>query len=429
MRVVALVLLLSLPTHLIASNAGWWARVKQVEVVAAKLDWGRRALLGTAVVLMCGTLACDLGVVDDLVLDLKDNGDLAVRVGLNYDSSISPNARSGAELAVAQINATGGIRGFLQLKLLARDSRGDSGQSYRLTDELITEQMVHAFVGPSAHALLVSEIAHKHKVPMVTTLATNPNITETGNYIFMAAFTDDFQGQVMADFARDELKARTAAVLLQLRNAYSRVLSQAFVENFEAAGGKVVIQENYRAGNTDFSKQLQAVRGKAPDVVFVPGFVPEVALVVKQGKKLGINAVFIGADGWGGAGLIAAGGNALEGAYFLDHFSAVGLSGALHADASRFIADYTAMYGELPTVRAALGYDAVRVVAQAIGRAVENSGSVDGAVLRDEIDATRNYSGATRIASFNNERQPTKPAVVQTIKNGRIVFHQQITPD
>lgn len=108
---------------------------------------------------------------------------------------------------------------------------------------------------------------------MVTTLATNPNVTAAGNYIFMAAFTDNFQGQIMAKFATNELKASTAAILTQGRNAYSRVLSKNFIENFEAvSGNEVLVQEHYLAGDTDFTTQLAAVAKSAPDTIFFTWF-------------------------------------------------------------------------------------------------------------------------------------------------------------
>ena len=442
MRVTALVLLLALPTPGLASSAGWWTQAKQGKVVGklttligtAKLDLARKALLvGVSVALMCGAVSCDspvdLGSVADMLMADGDEGtDIVIRIGMNYDGTLSRSALSGAELAIAQVNAANHDNG-VQLELLARDSLGDSNLSYQLTSELITEQMVHAVIGPSAHALLVSEIAHQHKVPMLTTLATNPNITSTGNYIFMAAFTYTFQGQAMAKFATEELNASTAAVLTQGRNAYSRVLSQNFIENFAAVdGNEVLVQESYRAGDTNFAAQLKAVANAAPkvEVVFVPGVVPEVALVVKQGKKMGIDAIFIGADGWGNAGLIEAGGDALEGAYFLDHFSATDSTDQLHADTLQFIYDYRiANGGETPTSRAALGYDAVLIVTQAIARA----GSLDGAAIRDEIAATVDYSGATSLLGFTDDRHAIKTAVVQTIQDGKIVLYQLITPD
>ncbi len=440
MRITALVLVLlhCLPTHSLASNAGWWTRVKQGEVVGklttmvgtAKLDLGRKVLLaGTSIAIMCSAISCDdpleLNGLANLIGEGED-GSVTIRIGLNYDGTLFPTALSGAKLATDQINAA--LDG-IHVELLARDSLGDGGQSYQLTSELITEQMVHAVIGPSAHALLVSELAHQHKVPMVTTLATNPNITKSGNYIFMAAFTHTFQGQAIAKFATEELKASTAAVLTQGRNAYSRVLSQNFIENFEGTeGNEVVVQEQYRAGDINFAAQLTAVAKAKPkvEVIFVPGVVPEVALVVKQGKAMGIEAIFIGADGWGGEGLVEAGGAALEGAYFLDHFSATGPTDQLHADTLQFIADYTAANGgEIPTARAALGYDAVRIVVQAIARA----GSLDGAAIRDEIAATVDYSGATMLSGFTDDRHAIKAAVVQTIEGGKIVLYQLVTPD
>lgn len=445
MRVIALVLLLVLQTHVFANSAGLWTRIKHSEVTSklnavfsvTKFDLGRKVvLLGTTIALACGVMSCgdptDFGNVADLLREEVGAGDLEanviIRIGLSYDSSLSHSALAGAELAIAQVNAVNQDNG-IQLELVARDSMGDSALSYQLMSELITEQMVHAIVGPSRHALLVAEIAHRHKVPMITTLVTNSKVTTSGNYIFMSAFTDDFQGQAMAKFARDELEAGTAAVITQGRNAYSRVLSKNFIENFEAEGdSEVVVHEQYLAGDSNFAAQLTAVTKATPkvEVVFVPGFVPEVALIVKQGKAMGIDAIFIGADGWGAKGLLDAGGDALEGTYFLDHISTDGLDSQLHTETLQFIADYSAANdGEIPTARAALSYDAVRIVAEAIAR----GGSLNGTAIRDEIAATADYSGATSLVRLTDDRHAIKPAVVQTIKDGKIVFYQTITPE
>lgn len=229
--------------------------------------------------------------------------------------------------------------------------------------------------------------------------------------------------KVYANFAYDNLQARTAAVITEEGDAYSEGLSQTFIDNFRDLGSTVTVQQFYPADATDFSAQLAAVWAKKPDVIFVPGFVPEVALVVKQGKEMGIDATFIGADGWGNADLIKFGGDALEGTYFSNHFYTkpeIGLS----QKTIDFIQNHVEVWGERPISRSALGYDGVYIIAEAIDRA----DSLDAAAIRDEIAATIDYSGATSLSRFTADRHAIKTVVVETIRDGGSVFYILVTP-
>lgn len=384
--------------------------------------------LGTIALLACTQMACDgpgVGKVADM---LQDNGvdvtDTAIRIGMNYDGKFDINALTGAQLAIDEINAAGGING-MQLELIPRQNQKNVEQSISLTHELINEHKVHALVGPeySSHALEVGPIAQENKTPMVTTTATNPRVTEAGEYVFMAAFTDSFQGLLMANFAYKDLEARTAAVITEEGDAYSEGLSQKFIDNFENLGGTVVEQQFYPADETDFQAQLAAVHAKSPAVIFAPGFVPDVAFIVKQGKAMGIDAVFIGGDGWGNDALIEHGGDALEDTFFSNHFYTkpeIGLS----QRTIDFINDHVEVWGERPISRSALGYDAVYIIAEAIDRA----DSLEGAAIIAEIAATKNYNGATFIAAFAANRHAIKGAVIETVRDGGSVFHSLVRP-
>ncbi len=280
---------------------------------------------------------------------------------------------------------------------------------------------VLGIVGPdwSPHALEVGPVVQAAKIPMVTTYPTNPTVPDAGDFVFMGAFTDNYQGELIARFAVESLSATSAYILTQNDNAYSVGLSQFFIGNFlESAAGVEVLQQFYTAGSVNFTAQLTEIAAMSPDVVFLPGFVPEVPLVVKQAREAGITATFIGGDGWDSPELIPTGGAALEGSFFVNHFA------AQNEEASHFVMAYTEMFGIPPDGPASLGYDAVRILVQAMQRA----DSLTTSAIRNQLAATLDYNGAAKLSHYNEKRQPIKSGVITTITNGEMRLHQVVSP-
>ncbi len=356
----------------------------------------------------------------------------AIKIGFIY-GTYRKNSLDGATLAALQFNEAGGVRGVpielvdggVPIEQLAEKNISETEYVAALAEKLITQEKVLAIVGPnrSSQAVIVGEIAQRHGIPMVTTNATNPIVTAAGDFVFMAAFTDDFQGKVMAEFAIQELGAGRVAVLTERGSIYSEGLSQTFVDNFGALGGHVAAHQFYMSGETDFSSQLIAVTSSMPDVVFIPGFVVDIPLLVQQARQnFGLTATFLGGDSWHNAELLT--GAFIEGSFFSGFFSSQVTPGDLSEDAHRFIDAYTAMFGVAPDGSAALGYDALRLVALAMLRAEE----LTPMAIRDEIAATRDYSGATVISHYDENRHTTKSAVINRIVNGAIEFYKLIEP-
>ena len=243
-------------------------------------------------------LGCDQ--VQQLLVSPPDADDEeAIKIGFLYTTPNRNNSRYGAELATLQLNEAGGVQG-VPIQLIARDiptqrfvDEDIDATEYvaGLALELIVEEKVAAIVGPnrSTYAVVVGEIAQQHGIPMMATSATNPSVTAAGDFVFMAAFTDDFQGKAVAAFAMQDLGAQTAAVLTHKDDVYSEGLSQTFIDNFTVHGGRVVADEFYTAGDTDFTAQLTAIAEAVPDIIFSTGFLPEVPLMVRQarGRRLG----------------------------------------------------------------------------------------------------------------------------------------------
>ena len=358
-----------------------------------------------------------------------------IKIGFLYTSPNRNNSRYAAELATLQLNESGGVRG-IPVQLIPRDiptqrlvSEGINDTEYvaALAEELIVEEDVAAIVGPnrSTYAVVVGEIAQRHAIPMMATSATNPSVTAAGDFVFMAAFTDDFQGMVMAQFASQDLAATAAAVLTHKGDVYSEGLSQTFIDNFSAHGGVIAASEFYMAGTTDFTAQLTTIADAAPDVVFCTGFIPEVPLAVKQAKEeFGITAIFIGGDSWDNTALVSTAGAAVDGSFFSSGFSAEADPSQLGEDAYQFVTAYTAMFGEVPDGGAAGGYDALRLVVLAMRRAEDLTPSM----IRDQIAATENYSGATFISGYDESRHTSKSVVIKRIVDGVVLFHKLIEP-
>ncbi|MBM3240156.1 ABC transporter substrate-binding protein [Candidatus Poribacteria bacterium] len=384
--------------------------------------WARIGTMFVLILMLSGILlSCNQAQ------QIVDSGPYVLKVGLIYTAPSQISTLYGAQLAVTQINLEGGILG-LPLELVARNDQDNTEFSEELAEELITKDGVVALAGPnySRHAVNVGPVAQRSEVPLVTTTATNPSVTEAGDYVFMAAFTDDFQGKVMARFARDTLRAPTAALMTQAGDVYSEGLSNIFAENFSDLGGTIVAREVYHAGDTDFTSQLTAIAAQAPSVIFMPGFVPEVPLAIRQARTIpqpnasGITATFLGGDGWDEPDLLSGDSQALDGSYFSNLFSPE----TQDPDAQAFVRAYRSMFGIAPTGSAAMGYDALKLIATAMRRA----GSFDKTALRAQLAATQEYKGATTLLSYDADRHPTKSAVILKIQNGRVNFHRQVEP-
>ena len=358
----------------------------------------------------------------------------AIKIGFIY-GTYRKNSLDGATLAALQFNEEGGVRGVpielidggVPIEQLAEKNISETEYVAALAEKLITQEKVLAIVGPnrSSQAVIVGDIAQRHGIPMMTTNATNPIVSTAGDFVFMAAFTDDFQGKVMAEFAIQELGAGRVAVLTERGSIYSEGLSQTFVDNFGALGGHVAAHQFYMSGETDFASQLIAVTSSMPDVVFIPGSVVDIPLLVQQARQnFGLTATFLGGDSWHNAELLTTSSAFIEGSFFSGFFSSQVAPGDLSEDAHRFIDAYTAMFGVAPDGSAALGYDALRLVVQAMRR----TDALTPMAIRDEIAATRDYSGATFISGYDENRHTTKSAVINRIANGAIEFYKLIEP-
>ena len=334
----------------------------------------------------------------------------------------------GAEMAVTEINQKGGLLG-MPVELIGHINKEAIPEvSVQLAETLIVEDEVIALIGPnrSSHAVEVGPVAQRYGIPMVTTTATNPNVTNAGDFVFMASFTDSFQGAVMAQFAKSELDLSTAAVITRSGDLYTEGIAEFFTRNFSQLGGDIVANEFYEAETVDFTALLTDITAAKPDALFIAGFVQDLALITQQARALplqnaaGEPTVFLGADSWDSQLLFDNEDAELEGSFFSGHFSPE----TDEPTARAFVDTYQSIYETTPTGGVAVSYDAVKLLFEA----VERAGSLDPEKIREQLAATENYIGATRVASYNENRHPTKSAVIFTIKNAEKQFHKQIDP-
>ena len=338
------------------------------------------------------------------------------------EAAFGESSHEGTVLAIEQINAAGGVLGK-KIDLISEDNQSKPGESATIVKKLITRDHVVAVLGEvaSGRSLEAAPICQENKIPMISPSSTNPKVTETGDYIFRVCFTDPFQGKLLAEFALKTLKAKRIAILSDVAAPYSVGLAQFFREPFVTAGGQIVAEQKYSSHDKDFNAQLTAIKAENPDAIFVPGYYTEAGLIVLQARQLGITVPLFGGDGWEAPELIETAGKALEGTYYSTHYSPEDTSAAVQDFVKKFQARFN---GETPDAMAALGYDSAMVLVDAMKRA----GTTEEPKLRDAIAATKDLPCITGKLTLDANRNPTKSAVIVTVKDGKFKYVETISP-
>ena len=332
------------------------------------------------------------------------------------------SAINGVLLAVDQINLAGGINGR-RLDVVIEDDRGSPEEAARLAGKLIDQNKVIAIIagGTSGNSRAAAPKAQAEKIPLISPSSTDPAVTQVGDYIFRACFVDAFQGEVMARFAANTLKAKKAAILFDFNSPYGRGLTDYFELSFSKLGGQIVSKLSYTQGDVDFKGQLSRFQASEPDVIYIPGYYGDVAVIAKQARMMGLNLPLLGTDGWDAPELWQLGGDALNNTYITTHYSVDDPSPAI----KNFAHEYSLRYGNLaPDAHAALAYDAMRVLADAISRA----GTTESAKLRDALAQTKDFAGVTGIISMDANRNAVKPAVVLKLQDAKYIYQETIQP-
>ena len=382
----------------------------------------RRALLPVAIVLLALAFSCarpgnDNNPSNQSTIKIGYFGDLTGPT-FNFGQS----AYNGVLMAASEVNQNGGINGK-QIDIVIEDDKGSPEEAARLTAKLIDQDKVVAIIagGTSGNSRAAAPKAQSSHIPLISPSSTDPAVTQTGNYIFRACFVDSFQGEVMASFAANTLKAQKAAIIFDFNSPYGRGLTEYFELSFSKLGGRIVAKQSYTQGDADFKGQLSTIRSAEPDVIYIPGYYGDVALIAKQARMTGLTQPLLGGDGWDAPELWQLGGDALNGAYISTHYSIDDPSPAIQA----FVESYKQRYSNLlPDAHAALAYDAARLLFDAISRV----GSIDSDKLREAMAQTKNFAGVTGIISMDADRNAVKPAVVLKLQDVRFIYQETIQP-
>lgn len=310
--------------------------------------------------------------------------------------------KKGVDLAMSEINAAGGVLGK-EFALVSEDDEGNPDKSVSAFTKLTTRDEVKIIIGSltSGCTQAITTHAQAGSIIQIAPAATAPAITDAGNYIFRACFIDPFQGTVGGKFARETLGAKNAAILYDVQNDYSVGLEENFVSAFKNQGGTIVALESYSTGDVDFNAQITKIKNANPDVVYLPDYYGTVALIARQLRAQGINAPLVGADGWDG--LIENAGDEVLGGFYSNHYAVDAKDDAVQ----KFVADFKAKYNENPNSFAALGYDSVYMLRDAI----EKAGSLENEAIRDALEKT-NGDYVTGRLTFDAKHNPIKSAVM-----------------
>lgn len=374
------------------------------------------------------TLAVSLGLFGSLVGCQTQTQPKEIRIGVIASitgpiPNVGKSTVDAANLAAKEINDAGGLEVAGQkyrIVLLIEDDEDKAETAVAAAQKLIKQENVVVIIGPqpSRDAIPVSKVAEEAKIPMLAPWSTNPDTTLGKQYVFRVAFIDPFQGQVMARFVFEELKATKAAVLYDVASAYNKELSEIFKEVFEQAGGTVVAFETYTTGETDFKAQLERIRDSGAEVLFLPNYYNEVPLQVRQARELGITAAIIGADAWGN--ILPEDLPDLEGCFYSTHYA----PDIANDKAQTFIQAYRNAYNTTPDDVAALTYDAFGLLFQAI----QSQGKVDPESIRLGLAGIQAFTGVTGTMEYRGTGDPVKSAVVLTIQDGKAVFYKLANP-
>ncbi|MCR5723635.1 MAG: ABC transporter substrate-binding protein [Treponema sp.] len=321
--------------------------------------------------------------------------------------------KNGIDLAVQEINAAGGVNGQ-QFVVIAEDDEGNPEKSVSAYKKLTTKDGVKYIIGSltSGCTQAITQLSQAQKIIQIAPAATAPAITDAGNFIFRACFIDPFQGTVGGKFSYETVGARNAAILYDIGNDYSVGLTENFEATFTALGGKIAAKESYATGDKDFNAQLTKIKNANPDVVYLPDYYGTVALIAKQLRAQGITVPIVGGDGWDGFTNDNAGDEVLNG-FYSNHYAIDSTEPAVQ----KFVGSFQAKFGKAPNAFAALGYDSVYLLKDAIERA----GKLDVAAVREALEAT-DGDYVTGHLVFDEKRNPIKSAVMLEVvrKDGQL---------
>ncbi|APR84018.1 Branched-chain amino acid ABC transporter, amino acid-binding protein [Minicystis rosea] len=336
------------------------------------------------------------------------------------DAAFGIYTKEGIELAVDEINKAGGVKGK-PIKVLYEDDKSNPQEATNKVLQLIDRDKVVALLGEvaSARSKAGGIIANKKKVPMITPSSTNPDVTKVGPFVFRVCFTDDIQAQSGAEFIVSKLGKKRVGLLFASDDLYSSGLAEDFRKELKKRGGELVSEKGFLKKETNFTTYLNEIKDNKPDIIYAPIYYNQMTLIARQGKAAGIKGdQFLGGDGWDANEILNDAGEELEGAYFTNFYA----PDVPWPNSQAFREAYTTRFKHDPSSLAAMGYDAAKVLADAIKRAKDDAPDS----IRQAIQETKDFAGATGNITIDGARNADKPVVVVQIKGKKFTYFSTV---
>ena len=344
------------------------------------------------------------------------------------ESALDLPAANGAKLAVKQINAAGGVNGS-QIDFIVHDSQYKMDVTAQTAKQFVEQDKVPLFIGytDTDSVLAAGPTFQAAKIPFITVGATSPKIpTQVGDMMFLACFGDNVQAAVGAEYSYKTF-GHNAYFLWDKGVEYTTLLGGYFKSRFTELGGTIALEDSYDDKASDFSAQITKIKALSPqpDFYYVAAMPYNIGPLVKQFRDAGITGPIVGGDGYDTPDLVKVAGAAAENVFFTTHALMDATGGT--AGIKKFITDYKAEYGNDPeNAFAALGYDTVYLMADAVKRA----GGTDSAAVKSAIEATKDFPGITGAITFSADSHvPQKGVTVIAIKNGAFTLGAEVVPE
>lgn len=366
--------------------------------------------------------ACGTNSNEEAKSEEKD----VVKIGSTFPltgqySNYGQSTVNGIKMAVEEINANGGIGGK-EISLESLDDKGELTDSVTSYHKLV-EDGAEAVIGTntSSPSQAIAEASVADGIPVITPTGTETSITEGKPNVFRTCFTNPYQGDLVAIFAKDSLNAKTAAMLVNTSSDYSTGIAEAFENKAKELGIEIVAKESYGDNDTDFKAQLTSIAGKNPDVLLIPEYYEKLSLITPQARDANITANFLGGDGWDGIlkTMDPSSYDVIQDSYFTNHFSIEDTDPKV----VEFIDKYKKAYGEDPTAFSALGYDTVYIIKQGFESSKSDSNEDRNAAIK-----ALEFDGITGSFTFDENNNPQKAASIMRVDNGEYRFDSIVTP-
>ena len=374
------------------------------------------ALASTALLAACGEVKSGASNTTGNPIDEK-----VVKIGFNFEetgavASYGTSEQKGAQLAVDEINAAGGIDGK-QIEVVDKDNKSETAEAASVSTNLVTQSKVAAIVGPATSGATAAAVANATQagVPLISPSATQDGLTKGQDFLFIGTFQDSFQGKIISNYVSNKLNAKKVVLYTDNSSDYAKGIAKSFRDSFT---GEIVADETFVSGDTDFQAALTKIKDKDFDAIVLPGYYTEAGKIVNQARGMGIDKPIIGGDGFNGEEFVQqATAERASNIYFISGFSTT-----VDVSAKAFLEAYRAKYNEEPSTFSALAYDSVYLVANA-AKGAKNSGEI-----KDNLAKTKDFDGVTGQTSFDADHNTVKTAYMMTMNNGKVEEAEVVKP-